>query len=93
MATPRTTAAPVPAACALGPGLRAYLTAGALDVLGEGRRAVLPVLWSLIEAHGHAGMTPTEHDIGEHHIIRVVAGADGALVIGLVGVDFPAQAA
>ena len=44
MATPRTTAAPVPAACALGPGLRAYLTAGALS--GPGR----PILRLL----GHA---------------------------------------
>jgi hypothetical protein len=92
MATPRTPPGPKLAACALGPNLRCYISAGALDVLGEGRRAVLPVLWSLIEAHGNQGMTPTEHDVGAHRM-RVVAGTDGALVIGLIGVDFGSQAA
>jgi hypothetical protein len=93
MPTPRTPAVPVPAsACALvGPGLRAYLTPAALEALGREHGVVLPALWAVLESRGRVGAAPTEHVIGPHRI-RVV-GVDGTLALGVVGIDFPEQAA
>src|SRR5262249_18811367 len=71
----------------LGPGVHCTLTAAAVALLARSSDgAVLPALWRLLEAHGRA-TAPTDHEVGPHRL-RVVAGADRSLVIGVIGIDF-----
>jgi hypothetical protein len=78
---------PVAAACALEPGLRGYLTPAALAALRAEQCAILPTVWALLDAHGRVGLAPTDHTVGTQRM-RVVAGADGAVVLGVIGIDF-----
>jgi hypothetical protein len=74
-----------------GPNLDLVITDRAMSALGA-PGSVLPRVWTLLEQHGRR-RTPAEYEFGGT-VLRIMAGrAPGALVIGVVGLDFADKAA